>query len=884
MAIKVTTLTEADIPGAVKAVQQAFAGDPYNVWVYDQSKFNPDRNYQSLALRMRWGMRNGIFHVAKEEGSDDVLGVAMWLRPQQAGTPSTWNDWLEGWRLWFGQVNYNLWYGRGGLNVKRYYIWKDAQAKAQQELWTDPKGYYFLNIMVVLPQAQGKGVGAKMMKVVTDQADAENMRCYLESSRDVPNMAIYGRWGFKFQKEMICDDDGDAIKLFTMIREPHAEPGDGSRYQERGTPNLEMGASDTKCDERKPSCARCEERGLQCPGYALNVRWSQKHQVRNASATAKEGSKKSPKQLENAPTKSSSEIEIPTLLQQEDEGSRRLDQCLGFTPNWNIDISPDLCSLDSVSGTDISFQQPTPVVGTPWDTSFMSAAWTVDENDTTSPSSAEESYTYQRPSTLGTLCAANIDEVCSQQGLLQSMAHIFQSEVEAGTLVQSNHEVTIQITKEPSNVTTSLSEYFFREVITLYCSWDSKSNVMRNIIETTWQYSGALYHTILSMSAACLSEDFPHLLPVARREHAQALEIINKSSPIGPYKQALLLASQLLGHTSSWLNPQNLATNMFRASYDILEDLVVETGHDACVSFFSDTMDYWAMLLAFLTDKQQLGGYGQNILMGPASSTKSEEPHPYSGISRSTVRILADIGLLIFQYRQRMSTVKFLTENDIDLFRIALREARRLERVLLTHRSPDLSQIKDPGDPKTPLKHLELIDEAYRCTGLLQLYRVFPDLLNDRYAPWNKENLLRPLPSEKVPTAQERQTWLTKLAMHILGILREIPFESRTRSAQPFIMVACSSELKRDSLHVNTSGPGCGDAEVMAIDPASIEVVRARKFILSRLAAYTHILPLRKSRVISELIEQIWLALDGGDQDVYWLDIARKKDLGTMMG
>ncbi|WAO95585.1 N-acetyltransferase domain-containing protein [Fusarium falciforme] len=251
MAIYVTDLTEADIPGAVKAVQQAFAGDPYNVWVYDHTKvgsarpgpnvlpqvtlltyflsvqFNPERNSVSLGIRMRWGMRNGIFHVAKEEGSDKVLGVAMWLRPQPADQPPTWNDWLEGWRLYFGQIWMNLYYGRGGLNVKRYYIWKDAQAKAQSELWTDPRGYYFLNIMVVLPEAQGKGVGAQMMKAVTDQADAENMKCYLESSRDVPNVAIYGRWGFKFQKEMICDDDGDAIKLFTMIREPNAEPGNG---------------------------------------------------------------------------------------------------------------------------------------------------------------------------------------------------------------------------------------------------------------------------------------------------------------------------------------------------------------------------------------------------------------------------------------------------------------------------------------------------------------------------------------------------------------------------------------------------------------------------------------------------------------------------------
>lgn len=60
---------------------------------------------------------------------------------------------------------------------------------------------------------QGRGVGAKMMKDVADHADAENMKCYLETSRDVPNTAIYGRWGVEFLKETICDDDGDAIKL-----------------------------------------------------------------------------------------------------------------------------------------------------------------------------------------------------------------------------------------------------------------------------------------------------------------------------------------------------------------------------------------------------------------------------------------------------------------------------------------------------------------------------------------------------------------------------------------------------------------------------------------------------------------------------------------------
>lgn len=56
--------------------------------------------------------------MAKEKGDDRVLGVSMWLCPQPAGHKQSWYEWFEDWRLWFNQLGMNLWYGRGGLNVK----------------------------------------------------------------------------------------------------------------------------------------------------------------------------------------------------------------------------------------------------------------------------------------------------------------------------------------------------------------------------------------------------------------------------------------------------------------------------------------------------------------------------------------------------------------------------------------------------------------------------------------------------------------------------------------------------------------------------------------------------------------------------------------------
>lgn len=539
-------------------------------------------------------------------------------------------------------------------------------------------------------------------------------------------------------------------------------------------------------------------------------------------------------------------------------------------------MPPDLFAIDEsptpTNNVALFTQQPSL-----FESDLISTAWTV-ENESSSPSESVD---------------IHIDNGTSPEAQDESQQEEQITSYSRDDVGDVTQQAVLDLSAFPStpkevyHLPTALSEYFFREVITLYCLWDSKSNVMRNIVETMWQSSGALHHTIQSMAAACLCEDFPHLRSVARSEHTKALELIHKHSSVSTYRNAMLLAATLLGHTSSWLNPQNLATDMFRASCSMLNDITTESpsSEEKSLSFFSGTMDYWAMLLVYLTDSNQLGNYRRQSNVGGPAPPKTSEPHPYSGISHEMVRTLTDIGILVFQYRKHMTNVKFMTETDFDVFKSALREARKIERILLAHRPPQLSQFKDPGDPKTPLKHLELIDEAYRCTGLLQLYRVFPDLLNERYAPWDEEHLLRPLPSEMPPTKHERQTWLTHLAMHILGILKEIPFESRTRSAQPFLMVALSSELRMDPQTILLSTAGNHeDGSMVPMDKLSIEVARARKFIGSRLAAYTHILPLRKSQVIFELINHVWKVMDAGQQDVYWLDVAYEKKLGTMMG
>ena len=59
-----------------------------------------------------------------------------------------------------------------------------------------------------------------LFQKVFEMADKEGRKCYLESSRDVPNTKIYEALGFEKVMKMDCDDKGEICELFCMVREP----------------------------------------------------------------------------------------------------------------------------------------------------------------------------------------------------------------------------------------------------------------------------------------------------------------------------------------------------------------------------------------------------------------------------------------------------------------------------------------------------------------------------------------------------------------------------------------------------------------------------------------------------------------------------------------
>lgn len=433
-----------------------------------------------------------------------------------------------------------------------------------------------------------------------------------------------------------------------------------------------------------------------------------------------------------------------------------------------------------------------------------------------------------------------------------------------------------------------------------------------------------------SMAAATLVNDFPQFGPMGKKMRNEAIEIISNETSMDDKS---LLALLMLGQTASWHDPKDLGIsyfNLLRRHLDtaILAKATNPTNRGNNYQFFEEALVYWEMLLSFVADDSAV------IQAAPTSSNTAESlvlqrvPHPWTGIARDTQYTVQEAGRLVRAERRRIRARKFTSQADIAEAQIALEKGRGLEERLLSLAHPTEAEIVSPGDDETPVWHLLTMAEVYRCTGLLQLYRAFPDLLQRRlpsqryqhHSPTQQQQQPPPqhttsTPHEPFhssldttnpstwlndpylpdPTTQQQTTapadsdpsyhdsWLTEFALTTLSRLKTIPLESRTRCLQPLLLVASSSELRlpptpSDPLALSANGNG------PCISSHALEVARTRRFILGRLTSFLHVLPPKPISVCLELVNEVWKRMDGGDPDVYWMDVMIEKGWETTMG
>ncbi|KAI8682211.1 Zn(2)-C6 fungal-type domain-containing protein [Fusarium keratoplasticum] len=687
-----------------------------------------------------------------------------------------------------------------------------------------------------------------------------------------------------------------------------------------------MGAQDakgngqTRCDEQKPSCGRCTRAGVKCTGYGPQFRWSTKYEVFRQDAPKKPKRRETPKHQdqETSGPKSASEnnrslVPSPRLdLQEQNPTLSQTDErqdglCEPLFESILLDL-PGVTDLPDF----FDENPPSDSLGTAF---FLQGfgqssldlgqgeALIKDVPDVTNDQCIFYPATALPPSPSFPISPtspqphkAAIEESTQNPPLGTSVVSYSKA---------SGHNMGTVSPARPLNDPASiLVEFYFKETAQLFSCYDSSMNPFRTTVSRLWNSSPLLYKTLSSMAAASLVNDFPQLTALGKQLRKEAIEMLDKGS--GP-DQDLLLAMLMLGGSASWHNPRDLGLPFFNRARRKLASMstVVSERHGVDYHFFHQSMTYWEMLLSYVAENDELDASIDEPTFSQGCTTLHFVPHPWTGFARDTQHAVQKVGRLIRKQRKMAFSHRFTSLSHIKQLEKDLAAASELEQYLCSLSHPVETTVLDTEDRNTPVWHLLTLAEAYRSTGLIQLYHIFPDLLDHRLV---REGLLNPDlnddqgPDSTSPSCQLRKDWLTSYAVQALNLMKSIPLESGTRDFQPFILVSLSSELRMSPPPVDThdSGPGAYIADQMAgFTSKTIEVSRMRHFIKSRLNSFLHTLPPRPIHVCLDIVNETWRLMDerarlvsvtgskSGSfescEDVYWMDVMIQNRWETTM-
>lgn len=163
---------------AVITLGRAFASDPMFEWIY------PDPVHRSQSLRVmnrvpvEYGLRYG--RVTESNGG---MAVAIWIPP---GRPITASGMI---RCGILGVPFHV----GFRPFAKFMGANEVMGKFHNKYVPEP--HWYLLIVGVDPELQGRGLGSALVKEGLARADDDNSPCYLETS-DERNIAFYERLGF----------------------------------------------------------------------------------------------------------------------------------------------------------------------------------------------------------------------------------------------------------------------------------------------------------------------------------------------------------------------------------------------------------------------------------------------------------------------------------------------------------------------------------------------------------------------------------------------------------------------------------------------------------------------------------------------------------------
>ncbi|KAH0163548.1 hypothetical protein KCU67_g5511, partial [Aureobasidium melanogenum] len=344
---------------------------------------------------------------------------------------------------------------------------------------------------------------------------------------------------------------------------------------------------------------------------------------------------------------------------------------------------------------------------------------------------------------------------------------------------------------------TELIDFYLDMVAPLFCCYAaSAKNPFYHLISKAWNSEhrftkyAAVIRASQSLAAIFMSARESSLRPVAKDLQKEAQCHIDYLSATEGYDAMTFLALHLLG--ASAMYSQDVAYwHVIAAklqnilSLDALgsnNQTTIIRLHERERQFFWGLQMYNHLHTTFVENHLSLPSVHIPERYLEDVTGIRRYPHPHTGVSSHITFALLSVGKLIKRQRQLATRHSFATEQQIQDIRALISEANDLEAMILAQTVPHAEEIEDPNDEATPVEHLVKMAECHRNAALLQVYRVFPDVLRRRLG----------LDGTGIST----EGFILRLALRILDTLTSIPSQSGTTPFQTVLLLAMSSELR----------------------------------------------------------------------------------------
>ncbi|KAF5022682.1 hypothetical protein F66182_5230 [Fusarium sp. NRRL 66182] len=667
-----------------------------------------------------------------------------------------------------------------------------------------------------------------------------------------------------------------------------------------------------KCDEARPACQVCISRGVQCGGYQRGLRWSTKHEKPAEMAehkhrlggssldpqpcTSKRRRGRPPKrQLDSASTPSftaassvysSSDANQGVFGEFMLENSQPLDGRQSARPS---EVQSSQSSNDFVS----QFSLDMPVENLP-DHDF---GWSPDTLDLTT--------------NLGDFCNSNTELP------FFPLQHSFP---------------TLFIPPPITDPSSSLVEYWFRDVCSLWSQYDSPTNSNRTMATALWSTSEAVSTSLQSMSSAYLSSKMPHMKKTSISLMKNATNVIEaelsvvKSSPdLDTVPMGLIYGLFCLGTSICWLNASQLGIPFLREAKALLcrinkQKRRLSEEERVLLNIFNKSWTYCELLLSVVSDTNPYNSLeveeiddisvDEHPTAAPTEPVVDDMPHPWTGVSNTVSRLLTQTLRLCRNYHYHAKNPTPFTTHDHAAALSMIQEAKSLEEKLLGLDFESAPAHTETGDQKTPCHHLVNVAEAYRLAGLIHIYQTFPDLVLLRFP-----DSLSSQPDARVPWEE----CITPLSIRLVKLLEQLPADSGSKMTQPLLCITASTGLRFEPSENSPISPEsqasaatpspfdlgntehCGLSDyidqlvqadedidrVITVTEPHLKIVDARCFIIGRLDALEALLPPRPIVIAKTLVQTIWGEYDKekpGAASVHWIDVMEEHNLRSLFG